>query len=317
MKRGEPPSRSPAHLSSAAWATPDARDVGRAARSLRVLEVGGTPVAEPPVAPRRVASGRAHRRSADPPRTPQEVPLWPRPRRHHPPRPRDHADRHARPDPAAARRAGPRTLPHQRRRRTRRILAQEGVFDAIVSLAGLLGRPVRNQQGQEIGRLEDIVARWADGQVYPPVSGLIIRVGRRIRLRPRVGHRPHRPRRGAAALLASGPARRRPAPGRGAARHATCSTTSSSTSKASRSSAPPTSTWPRCSAASAWWVRTSRPPRCSGASARAAGVRVHPRSRHRLGRHPALQRAVRRAGRRGRAGGAQDDQRGAAPAAPR
>ena len=87
----------------------------------------------------------------------------------------------------------PERLPHQRRRRTRRILAQEGVFDAIVSLAGILGRPVRNQAGQEIGRLEDVVARWADGQVYPPVSGLLIRVGRRLAFVPasaidRVGH---------------------------------------------------------------------------------------------------------------------------------
>jgi CBS domain-containing protein/sporulation protein YlmC with PRC-barrel domain len=83
--------------------------------------------------------------------------------------------------------------PNQRRRRTRRILASEGVFDSIVSLAGLLGRPVRNQRGQEIGRLEDVVARWADGQVYPPVSGLIIRVGRREAFVPassidRIGH---------------------------------------------------------------------------------------------------------------------------------
>jgi CBS domain-containing protein/sporulation protein YlmC with PRC-barrel domain len=83
--------------------------------------------------------------------------------------------------------------PHQRRRRTRRILASEGVFDSIVSLAGLLGRPVRNQQGAEIGRLEDVVARWADGQVYPPVSGLVMRVGRRRTFVPassidRIGH---------------------------------------------------------------------------------------------------------------------------------
>ena len=83
--------------------------------------------------------------------------------------------------------------PNQRRRRTRRILASEGVFDSIVSLAGLLGRPVRNQRGQEIGRLEDVVARWADGQVYPPVSGLIIKVGRREAFVPassidRIGH---------------------------------------------------------------------------------------------------------------------------------
>jgi CBS domain-containing protein/sporulation protein YlmC with PRC-barrel domain len=87
----------------------------------------------------------------------------------------------------------PERVPHQRRRRTRRILASEGVFDSIVSLAGLLGRPVRNQTGQEIGRLEDVVARWADGQVYPPVSGLVIRVGRRIAFVPasavdRIGH---------------------------------------------------------------------------------------------------------------------------------
>ncbi len=87
----------------------------------------------------------------------------------------------------------PEGPPHQRRRRTRRILASEGVFDSIVSLAGLLGQPVRNQSGQEIGRLDDVVARWADGQVYPPVSGLIIRVGRRLAFVPasaidRIGH---------------------------------------------------------------------------------------------------------------------------------
>jgi CBS domain-containing protein len=63
-------------------------------------------------------------------------------------------------------------------------LASEGVFDSIVSLAGILGRPVTNQTGQEIGRLEDIVTRWSDGQTYPPVSGLIIRVGRRLAFVP-------------------------------------------------------------------------------------------------------------------------------------
>jgi CBS domain-containing protein/sporulation protein YlmC with PRC-barrel domain len=81
-------------------------------------------------------------------------------------------------------RRDPERPPHQRRRRTRRILASEGVFDSIVSLAGLLGRPVRNQTGQEIGRLDDVVARLADGQVYPPVSGLVIRVGRRLAFVP-------------------------------------------------------------------------------------------------------------------------------------
>jgi CBS domain-containing protein len=99
------------------------------------------------------------------------------------------------PPSVAPRRQGilPGGGPHQRRRRTRRILASQGVFDSIVSLAGLLGRPVRNQTGQEIGRLTDVVARWADGQVYPPVSGLVIRVGRRLAFVPasavdRMGH---------------------------------------------------------------------------------------------------------------------------------
>jgi CBS domain-containing protein/sporulation protein YlmC with PRC-barrel domain len=58
------------------------------------------------------------------------------------------------------------------------------VFDSIVSLAGILGRPVTNQTGQEIGRLDDVVARWSDGQTYPPVSGLVIRVGRRLAFVP-------------------------------------------------------------------------------------------------------------------------------------
>ena len=82
------------------------------------------------------------------------------------------------------RRDTPERPAHQRRRRTRRILASEGVFDSIVSLAGILGRPVTNQTGQEIGRLEDIVTRWSDGQTYPPVSGLIIRVARRLAFVP-------------------------------------------------------------------------------------------------------------------------------------
>src|SRR6202453_1783908 len=74
--------------------------------------------------------------------------------------------------------------PHQRRRRTRRILASEGVFDSIVSLVGILGRPVTNQTGQEIARLDDIVARWSDGSTYPLVTGLVIRVGRRLAFVP-------------------------------------------------------------------------------------------------------------------------------------
>jgi len=38
---------------------------------------------------------------------------------------------------------------------------------------------VRNQAGSEIGRIKDIVVRWDDA-AYPQVTGLVIRVGRRI-----------------------------------------------------------------------------------------------------------------------------------------
>ncbi len=69
---------------------------------------------------------------------------------------------------------------HARRHRSERILGAAAVRDAIVSLAGLVGRPVRNQAGDEIGRLVDVVARWSDGQTYPPVTGLVVRVGRRL-----------------------------------------------------------------------------------------------------------------------------------------
>ncbi|HZT65336.1 MAG TPA: CBS domain-containing protein [Acidimicrobiales bacterium] len=67
-----------------------------------------------------------------------------------------------------------------RARRTERLLATRQVREAIVSLAGLMGRPVVNQGGAEIGRLHDIVVRWSDDELYPPVTGLVVRVGRRL-----------------------------------------------------------------------------------------------------------------------------------------
>jgi len=49
---------------------------------------------------------------------------------------------------------------------------------ALVSVAGLARRPVRNPAGAEIGRVVDVVVRW-DGEPYPPVTGILARVGRR------------------------------------------------------------------------------------------------------------------------------------------
>jgi CBS domain-containing protein len=82
---------------------------------------------------------------------------------------------------------------HRRQERTQRLTARRAVRQALVSLAGLLGRPVYNQVGAEVGRLTDVVARWG-GDAYPPVTGLVVRVGGRLAFVPvdqvaRLSHR--------------------------------------------------------------------------------------------------------------------------------
>jgi CBS domain-containing protein len=63
--------------------------------------------------------------------------------------------------------------------RSERLTTLRHVQQALVSLAGLIGRPVLNQSGGEIGAVIDVVARWDGNRPYPPVTGLIVRVGRR------------------------------------------------------------------------------------------------------------------------------------------
>src|SRR5689334_10433833 len=74
---------------------------------------------------------------------------------------------------------GAALLRRRRERTTDRLLTRRAIRDALVSLAGLMNRPVRNRAGGEIGRLVDVVARW-DGHVrYPPITGLVVRIARR------------------------------------------------------------------------------------------------------------------------------------------
>jgi hypothetical protein len=74
------------------------------------------------------------------------------------------------------------TGPHRPRlgARSQRALTNRAVRDSIVSLAGIIGRPVRNPRGAEIGRLVDVICRWTGDETYPPVTGLVVRVGRRL-----------------------------------------------------------------------------------------------------------------------------------------
>ncbi len=63
--------------------------------------------------------------------------------------------------------------------RAERMTVSREVRDAIVSVAGMIGTPVRDQTGAEVGRLVDVVARLYSEERYPPVTGLVVRVGRR------------------------------------------------------------------------------------------------------------------------------------------
>ena len=55
-------------------------------------------------------------------------------------------------------------------------LERKQIRAALVSFASLVGRPVRNEDGSVIGKLQDVVVRHG-AETYPPVSGLIVKVG--------------------------------------------------------------------------------------------------------------------------------------------
>ncbi|MCX6429761.1 MAG: CBS domain-containing protein [Actinobacteria bacterium] len=58
------------------------------------------------------------------------------------------------------------------------VLARKNIRDSLVSVAGLIGCPVRDDEGKDLGRLVDVVVRQGE-ETYPAVSGLIVKVGQR------------------------------------------------------------------------------------------------------------------------------------------
>lgn len=72
----------------------------------------------------------------------------------------------------------PSAIRRRREHRSQRLLANRAVADALVSAAALVGRPVLDGRDVEVGRVIDLVVRW-QGEAYPPVTGLVMRVGRR------------------------------------------------------------------------------------------------------------------------------------------
>src|SRR5437899_13097327 len=67
-----------------------------------------------------------------------------------------------------------------RRQRHERLLATRAVRESLISVAGIIRGPVLNQTGAEIGRVFDVVAKWDGEEPYPPVTGLVVKVGRRL-----------------------------------------------------------------------------------------------------------------------------------------
>jgi CBS domain-containing protein len=70
------------------------------------------------------------------------------------------------------------------RRRNTRLTTRRAVQQAIVSVASLAGAPVFNQAGQRVGKLVDLVARMQGQDRYPPLTGLLLRVGSRTSFLP-------------------------------------------------------------------------------------------------------------------------------------
>ncbi len=72
------------------------------------------------------------------------------------------------------------TKPEKSRRAwavSRKRFAFDGALaDRVISLAHILGRPVRNSAGARIGRVSDIVVRWDAGNEHPPVTGVSVKV---------------------------------------------------------------------------------------------------------------------------------------------
>src|ERR1700722_13519663 len=81
--------------------------------------------------------------------------------------------------PALPRRAPSGAASPRRSARAQRLTTTREVRRAIVSVAGLVGAPVRNQSGQIVGKIVDVVARMHAGDQYPPITGLLVRVGSR------------------------------------------------------------------------------------------------------------------------------------------
>ena len=69
-------------------------------------------------------------------------------------------------------------LRRQREARARETAAGRALQGSLMSLAALLGSEVRDPDGRTVGRLSDVVVRWATRGAYPPVKAIVVKTGK-------------------------------------------------------------------------------------------------------------------------------------------
>jgi MgtE intracellular N domain len=72
--------------------------------------------------------------------------------------------------------AGQRKTPAERLQEN--LAARRAVSGQMISLARLLGRPLRDKRGVRVARIKDVVARWDGGAAHPPVVGVLVSAGK-------------------------------------------------------------------------------------------------------------------------------------------
>jgi hypothetical protein len=61
----------------------------------------------------------------------------------------------------------------------RESMAARQLEGSLMSLAALLGSPVRDPDGHSVGALRDVVVNWTAGTSYPPMTAIVMRSGHR------------------------------------------------------------------------------------------------------------------------------------------
>jgi len=59
-----------------------------------------------------------------------------------------------------------------------RLAARRALSGQLISIAHLVGRPVRDPSGARVGRVSDVIIHWDIGVAHPLVAGILVKVGK-------------------------------------------------------------------------------------------------------------------------------------------